>query len=157
MKTFAKPIASVPAIQKGQESESNGESAAKTEEMAPITLNEITDPGNSFMAPSHIQDQQPIYDGAKMAAMKRKADKENIRKLMGVHKMKTDLYAQVVDQQKMLLQKLKSTEEKEQKMKLMEILKNAEGTAEKYKAELEELGTKIRDAQQKRLLLPPPV
>jgi RNA-binding protein 26 len=110
----------------------------------------VTEGGSATAAP--IQNEtlgRPFYDGPKVAALKRKADKEKIGKLMELHKMKTDLYAQVVDQQKMLLQKLKNTEENEQKKKFMEILKKTEETAEKVKAELEELGTKIRDAQQK--------
>jgi hypothetical protein len=126
--------------------------------MPPKTITENTaETGGSIPAPSTapppIQNQilgRPIYGGPKVAAMKRKADKEKIGKLMELHKMKTDLYSKLVNQQKMLLQKLKDTKEKEQKEKLMEILKKTEGPAKKVKAELEELGAKIREVQQQQ-------
>jgi len=153
----------LPDIQKQEESESKAEDSAtktteKAEEMPSKTINENTaetsgsiPPTSSLAPPIHSQALgRPLYGGPKVAAMKRKADKEKIGKLMELHKMKTDLYSKLVNQQKMLLQKLKDTKEKEQKDKLMEILKKTEGPAKKAKAELEELGAKIREVQQQQ-------
>ena len=73
---------------------------------------------------------------------------------MELQRMKTELYGKLVDQQKMLLHKLKNTEDKEQKKKLMDLLKKAEDPAKKTKAELEELGAKIREMQLRQTASP---
>jgi hypothetical protein len=65
------------------------------------------------------------------------------KKLMELHRMKADLYAKLVDQQRKLLQKLQqqsTAEDPAQKRKLMEMLKKIEEQAKKTKAELGELG-----------------
>jgi hypothetical protein len=102
-----------------------------------------------LVAPSAVPTQQfQSMDGTKAAEMKRKSDKEALAKLMEVHKMKANIYGKLMDQQKALLHKLKKTEDKDQKKKLMELLKKAEEPAKKVEAELEELGTKVREVQQ---------
>lgn len=116
----------------------------------PETSSEIVPNPN---APTHQVQARQFY-GKRTASIKRNADKEAIGKLIKLQRMKTELYGKLVDQQKMLLQKLKNTEDKEQKKKLLDLLKKAEDPAKKTKRELEELGDKIREMQLRQTASP---
>lgn len=97
--------------------------------------------------PPVIPPSRPIYN-SKLAAMKRRAaTKDGLAKMAEVQKMKTELYAKLVEQQKALLKKLQQTEDSAQKKKIVNYLKTFEEKVKGVKTELEELAGKMREMQ----------
>jgi len=74
----------------------------------------------------------------------KKLDHEKKRRLLEVHRNKTEIFNKQVEQKKLLLEKLPKVENAETKKKLRELLKTLDTSSEILKKELEDLSEEIR-------------
>uniref|UniRef100_A0A915EJ20 RRM domain-containing protein n=1 Tax=Ditylenchus dipsaci TaxID=166011 RepID=A0A915EJ20_9BILA len=99
------------------------------------------------VAGTHLK--RPVYNPRAMAA-KRRAEKESLMKLLELHRLKTELYTKLFEQQKDLLQKIQATENKEIRKKYMTLVKSTSTSMAGAKSEIEKLGEQIKDLQKKQ-------
>uniref|UniRef100_A0A1I8BIS4 C3H1-type domain-containing protein n=1 Tax=Meloidogyne hapla TaxID=6305 RepID=A0A1I8BIS4_MELHA len=149
-KTFIKtqPVAtteSTPVVEHADIVEEPNESLAKPTTTISSTVVTTSVSNNS------ITTQAKSRAGTLLKLGKRKSmDRDVLSRLKELQRMKTGLYAKLVEQQKTLLEKLKGTEDKEQRKRLIVLIKKSESTSKGTKVELEQLANKIRVVEQRQ-------
>lgn len=93
--------------------------------------------------------RRAVYNPRAMA-VKRRAEKENLLRLVELHRRKTELYTKQIEQQKLLLQRVKNSDDKALKKKFLELVKRSEESMKTAKTEIETLGAQIAEYQKQQ-------
>ncbi|KAF7633957.1 hypothetical protein Mgra_00006696 [Meloidogyne graminicola] len=122
-KTFLKPLTKSTSTESNIVTETCEEEKKQTEEPN-LEQTTKTPPSN---VDSNISLTKTKSRAGQLKLGKRKSlDNEGISRLKEVQKMKTEVYAKLVEHQKSLLEKLKGTEDKEQRKRLIALIKKSE-------------------------------
>uniref|UniRef100_A0A914L2B8 C3H1-type domain-containing protein n=1 Tax=Meloidogyne incognita TaxID=6306 RepID=A0A914L2B8_MELIC len=153
-KTFIKPQTVSTTIEESAHAVDHAEGLEGNESLAKTSQSTTTNSPaivTSSVSTTSITSQAKSRAGTFAKLGKRKSmDRDVLSRLKELQRMKTGLYAKLVEQQKTLLEKLKGTEDKEQRKRLIALVKKSESTSQGTKTELEQLANKILIVEQRQ-------